>query len=127
MSAHHRQMIRYSMERLQFLEEQIVKLDSDIAAKIRAAQLGPQWQLLQTVPAISGNLRGGDSGRDRWRYDDVSVGQTSQLLGWTLPWKQSLCWQQQEQSYDWRQSLVAQLARGMLLGGDRQTKLLLEG
>jgi hypothetical protein len=75
----------------------------------------------------SGNQRGGDSGRDRWRFDDVSLGQTSQLLGWTLPWKQSLRRQKQEQSYDGRQSVVAQFAGGMLLGGDRQTKLLFEG
>jgi transposase len=52
MSAHHRQLIRYSLDHLQFLEEQILKLDKDIAAKIREAQLEPQWQLLQTVPAI---------------------------------------------------------------------------
>jgi transposase len=52
MSAHHRQMIRYSLEHLQFLEEQIIKLDSDIAVKIREGQLEPQWQLLQSVPAI---------------------------------------------------------------------------
>jgi transposase len=52
MTAHHRKLIRYSLEHLQFLEEQISKLDDDIAAKIREAQLEPQWQLLQTVPAI---------------------------------------------------------------------------
>jgi transposase len=52
MSAHHRQLIRYSLDHLQFLEEQVLKLDNDIAAKIREAQLEPQWQLLQTVPAI---------------------------------------------------------------------------
>jgi transposase len=52
MSAHHRQLIRYSLEHLQFLEDQILKLDNDIGAKIREAQLEPQWQLLQTVPAI---------------------------------------------------------------------------
>ena len=75
----------------------------------------------------SGNQRGDDSGRDGWRYDDISVGQTSQLVGWTLPWKQSQRWQEQEQSYDGRQSVVAQFACGMLLGGDRQTKLLFEG
>jgi transposase len=45
-------MIRYSLEHLQFLEEQIIKLDHDIAAKIREDQLEPQWQLLQSVPAI---------------------------------------------------------------------------
>jgi transposase len=52
MSAHHRKLIRYSLEHLQFLEDQIVKLDNDIGAKIREAQLEPQWQLLQSVPAI---------------------------------------------------------------------------
>ena len=34
MSAHHRKLIRYSLEHLQFLEDQIVKLDNDIGAKI---------------------------------------------------------------------------------------------
>lgn len=52
MNAHHRQMIRYSLEHLQFLEEQIIKLDDDIVAKIREGQLESQWQLLQSVPAI---------------------------------------------------------------------------
>ena len=52
MSAHHRKLIRYSLEHLQFLEEQIQKLDEDIAGKIREGQLEPQWQLLQSVPAI---------------------------------------------------------------------------
>jgi transposase len=52
MGPHHRKMIRYSLEHLQFLEEQIVKLDDDIGAKIREGQLEPQWQLLQSVPAI---------------------------------------------------------------------------
>jgi len=52
MNAHHRKLIRYSLEHLQFLEDQILSLDNDIAAKIREARLEPQWQLLQTVPAI---------------------------------------------------------------------------
>lgn len=52
MSAHHRKMIRYSLEHLKFLEEQIGNLDDDIAAHIRESQLEPQWQLLQSVPAI---------------------------------------------------------------------------
>src|SRR6266446_6364738 len=52
MGAHHRKLIRYSLEHLQFLEEQILPLDSDIASQIREAKLEPQWQLLQSVPAI---------------------------------------------------------------------------
>jgi len=65
MSAHHRKLIRYSLEHLQFLEEQIQKLDEDIAAKIREGQLEPQWQLLQSVPAI---------GETSAANDPVSVG-----------------------------------------------------
>src|SRR6516225_10700800 len=52
MSDHHRQMIRYSVDHMRFLEEQIAQLDKDIAAKIREAGLEPQWQLLQSVPGI---------------------------------------------------------------------------
>jgi len=52
MSDHHRQMVRYSLKHLEFLEEQIGEMDRDIVAKIGAAGLGPSWQLLQTVPGI---------------------------------------------------------------------------
>jgi len=50
MSDHHRRMIRYSVDHMRFLEEQIEQLDQDIAARIREAGLEPQWQLLQSVP-----------------------------------------------------------------------------
>jgi len=52
MSDHHRQMIRYSLKHLQFLEEQIAEMDAAIVAKIEEAKLVEQWQLLQTVPGI---------------------------------------------------------------------------
>jgi len=52
MSDHHRQMIRYSLKHMLFLEEQIAEMDRDIPAKIQAAGLGPAWQLMQTVPGI---------------------------------------------------------------------------
>ena len=52
MSDHHRQMIRYSLKHPLFLEEQIAELDRDIVAKIKEANLGPAWQLVQTVPGI---------------------------------------------------------------------------
>jgi transposase len=52
MSDHHRQMIRYSVKHLEFLEAQIAEIDSAIAAKIREAGLEQEWQLLQTVPGI---------------------------------------------------------------------------
>jgi transposase len=52
MSDHHRRMIRYSVDHMRFLEEQIAQLDKDIAARIREAGLEPQWQLLQSVPGV---------------------------------------------------------------------------
>jgi transposase len=52
MSDHHRQMIRYSIKHLEFVEEQIGELDLAIARKIQAAGLQPQWELLQTLPGV---------------------------------------------------------------------------
>jgi transposase len=53
MSEHHRKMIRYSLEHLRFLEEQIAAMDEEIRCKIREAGLETHWQLVQTVPAIA--------------------------------------------------------------------------
>jgi len=39
MNAHHRRMIRYSLEHMQFIEQQIIQLDKDIAQKIRESGL----------------------------------------------------------------------------------------
>jgi transposase len=52
MSEHHRQMIRYSLKHLEFLEEQIDEMDRDIVRKIEEAGLNQEWQLLQTLPGI---------------------------------------------------------------------------
>jgi transposase len=52
MSAHHRQMIRYSLSHMKFIEEQIEEINQDIAAKIHEAGLDQQWQTLQTVPGV---------------------------------------------------------------------------
>lgn len=52
MSDHHRKMIRYSLEHMRFIEEQIAELDADITEKIQSAGLNQQWQLMQTVPGL---------------------------------------------------------------------------
>jgi len=52
MSEHHRKMIRYSIAHMQFLEDQIAEIDREIAAKIQAAGLEKQWEMLQTVPGV---------------------------------------------------------------------------
>ncbi|HET7891035.1 MAG TPA: transposase [Candidatus Sulfotelmatobacter sp.] len=45
-------MIRYSLNHLQFLEDQLAELDRDIAEQIRSAGLEQQWQLIQSVPGL---------------------------------------------------------------------------
>lgn len=52
MSDHHRRMIRYSLQHMMFLEEQVAEMDRDIVAQIREAGLDEAWQLIQTVPGI---------------------------------------------------------------------------
>src|SRR5215471_5932472 len=52
MSAHHRQMIRYSVQHMQFIEQQIIQLDKDIAEKIGESGLEAQWELLQSVAGV---------------------------------------------------------------------------
>ena len=52
MNDHHRKMIRYSLEHLKFLEEQIFDLDEEIRKKIQEAGYGKSAELLQTVPGV---------------------------------------------------------------------------
>jgi len=52
MSDHHRLMIRFSLDHLRFLEDQIYQLDQEICKKIREAGYEKHWELLQTVPAV---------------------------------------------------------------------------
>src|SRR5262249_41168540 len=39
----------------QFIEQQIIQLDKDIAQKIRESGLETQWELLQSVPGVQAN------------------------------------------------------------------------
>jgi transposase len=55
MSDHHRRMIHYSVQHLEFLEKQVIQLDAEIEAKIRAIGLAKQWELLQSIPAVQAN------------------------------------------------------------------------
>lgn len=52
MDDHHRRMVRYSVEHLRFLEEQLEELDQDIRRQIQEAGYETQWELLQTVPGV---------------------------------------------------------------------------
>jgi transposase len=46
-------MIRYRLNHLRFLEEQLEELDRDVVAKIRQAGLEPQWKFVQSVPGVA--------------------------------------------------------------------------
>lgn len=52
MREHHRAMIRFSLEHLRFLEEQLGDLDELVRKKIEEAGYQKQWELLQTIPGV---------------------------------------------------------------------------
>jgi transposase len=52
MNEHHRRMIRFSLEHLQFLENQIAALDREIEQQIERAGLSRQWEALRSIPGI---------------------------------------------------------------------------
>lgn len=52
MSDHHRRMITYSLQHLEYLESHILELDQEIATMIKQAGLLPQLELLQTIPGL---------------------------------------------------------------------------
>src|SRR5689334_21428015 len=52
MSDHHRRMIRFSLDHLRFLEQQLEQMDREIEEQIRAAGLEEKWKLLQSVPGL---------------------------------------------------------------------------
>jgi transposase len=52
MREHHRVMIRFSLDHLRFLEEQLAELDQRIAKKIEEAGYQKPWELLQTIPGV---------------------------------------------------------------------------
>ena len=55
MSDHHRRMIRFSLEHMRFLEEQLAEIDQLIHSKIQEAGYETQFQLLRTLPAVEEN------------------------------------------------------------------------
>jgi len=55
MNEHHRRMIRFSLEHMAFLEEQLRQLDQLIREKIQQSGYEKQWELLRTLPAVREN------------------------------------------------------------------------
>jgi transposase len=49
---HPRRMIRYSLQHLAFLEQQLLQLDDEILQHIEASGLAPALELIKTVPGI---------------------------------------------------------------------------
>ena len=59
MSEHHRQLIRYSIEHLVFLEDQLTKIDKEIRRKILEAGFQGAFELLQTIPGVKEDAAAG--------------------------------------------------------------------
>jgi transposase len=55
MNEHHRRMIRFSLDHMAFLEEQLTEIDRLIREKIQQAGYQKQWELLRTLPAVKEN------------------------------------------------------------------------
>jgi len=127
MRDHHRKMIRYSLDHMRFIEEQIEKIDADIEAQIEEAGLTKAWQLVQTVPAIRDTAAAAIRGGNGAGHGSISVGQASEFLGGALSGQQRKRGQEAEQPYDGRQSLVTERADGMRLVRSFEERLLPEG
>jgi transposase len=52
LSDHHRRLIRYSLDHMQFLHQQMDQLDAAIAEQIKKAGLEKDWELLQSLPGV---------------------------------------------------------------------------
>jgi len=81
MSAHHRRMIGYSLDHMQFLEKQIGELDEAIAEQIRGAGLEADWERLQTLPGVKETAAASilaETGNDMQQF-----GSEKQLSSWT--------------------------------------------
>jgi transposase len=55
MNEHHRRMIRFSLDHMAFLEEQLTEIDRLIREKIQQAGYHQQGELLRTLPAVKEN------------------------------------------------------------------------
>ncbi len=55
MTDHHRRMIRFSLEHMRFLEEQVLVLDDAIRNQIEQAGWAKEWELLRSLPAVDEN------------------------------------------------------------------------
>jgi transposase len=55
MTDHHRMMIRFSLEHMRFLEEQLMTIDDQIRKNIQKACYEKQFELLRSLPAVEEN------------------------------------------------------------------------
>jgi transposase len=55
MNEHHRRMIRFSLDHMAFLEDQLTEIDRLIREKIQQAGYQKQWEVLRTLPAVKEN------------------------------------------------------------------------
>jgi len=77
MSDHHRQLIRFSIEHLVFLEGQVEGIDQEIRRRILEAGFQRAFQLLQTIPGVKEDAAAGSLaqvGAEMWAHRQATSG-----------------------------------------------------
>jgi hypothetical protein len=77
-------MIRYSVDHIRFLEEQIAQLDKDICGDDPASGSGTAMAIVAKRAWRTGDQRCRHSSGNRNGHDAVSLGETYQLVGRNL-------------------------------------------
>ena len=126
MSDHHRQIIRYSLEHMKFLEEQIAELDMAIERKIIDSGYEQEWKLLQTLPGIQDRSAAAilaETGVDIRQFPTAK-----DLSSWAgvCPGNNRSAGKNKSRHTPGGQSVVAKCSDGMRLGGRAQEELLSE-
>jgi transposase len=124
MSNHHRTMIRFSVEHLQFLEQQLQAVDAEILKKINEGGLQESFQLLQSIPGVQQDSAAAILAEIRSGPEDVSLRCSSEFVGGSLPGQHTKRRQRTERSRHTRDSLAAYVARRMCVGSEREEELL---
>ena len=102
LSDHHRQMIRYSLKHLEFVEGADWGAGLSHCLEDQSARLTATMGTSANAAWSSGAQRGHDSGRNRWRYGAVSFGERIELMGRSLSGQQSQRGEEQKQPHDER-------------------------
>jgi transposase len=102
-TAQHRLLIRHMLTSIDFLEQQLAELTTEIEAQL--APFAEAVVLLETIPGTARGCCDRHHRRDRCRHDALPLGQTLGILGGPVPRQQA----------EWRQTFARQDHHGQCL------------